>query len=140
MSAELLAKWPQLAAYRDRPVIVGIRPEDVEEVQPISSLPSKIGGRVEVKELMGRSAHLHLSIDAQTAVTDATLEVQADVEGVDSVDELGDPRGAVKGETDFTAIVEAHSAASEGTRVEIGFDQMKLYFFDPASGAGLRHM
>jgi multiple sugar transport system ATP-binding protein len=133
---EAIARWPPLASYRDRRVVVGIRPEDVASVGHGNGLPS-LPGRVQIREVLGRFALVHAVVDARPAVTAETLEVQADVEGIEDVEDVALTQEG-QSEAAFTAMVEARMPIAEGERVEIGIDARRLYFFDPATGASLR--
>ena len=138
LPAELVAKCPRLASHVDQTIVVGVRPEDVLSVGRANGRTANLSGRVDVREVMGRVAQVHAAVDARPAVTEATLEVQADVEGVEDVDDLAVPGQALVGQADFTAIVDAQDPIRPGDAVEIGIDPTKLYFFDPRTGAGIR--
>jgi multiple sugar transport system ATP-binding protein len=56
--------------YIDRPIIMGIRPEDIHDPHflPPEIIPQPVDGQVEVTELMGNEIQLHITTGDQTFV------------------------------------------------------------------------
>jgi multiple sugar transport system ATP-binding protein len=135
LSDELLAARRGLAAYVGRDVIVGIRPEDLEDaaLEPDASPESRLRGRLRLREALGSEIIAHIAIDARPAVTDEVRELAEDV---------GDDRRAeVDPESLSHAVIVgrfgARSRAVEGEDVEAVVDTRSLHFFDPETGLGI---
>src|SRR5207302_1618275 len=59
---------PALAGYVDKPIVVGIRPEEMEDGGVAGTQPGRmLNGTVELVEPLGSDLVTHISIDAQEA-------------------------------------------------------------------------
>jgi multiple sugar transport system ATP-binding protein len=130
LGEEVLAGRPALRGYEGRPVILGIRPEDLEDAALAPDTPAerRITGMVELREALGSEIMVHFTIDARPALTEDVKELARDVG-----DEL---------ETDATTATlvgrfGARSGVREGETAEVAVDTRALHFFDPESGAGI---
>ena len=79
---------PALKDYEGRDVILGIRPEDLEDAELEPDRDQTLDGEVELTEALGSEIMVHFSIDAPPAITDEVRELQEDA-GTD--DGLGAP-------------------------------------------------
>jgi multiple sugar transport system ATP-binding protein len=131
VDAALLARRPALAAYDGRDVILGIRPEDLEDAAVAGDAPPsrRLRGRVALREALGSEIMMHLTIEARAAVTDEIRELAEDIGGQAPVSEH--PQTAMVGR------FSARSGAKAGETVEIVVDTSGLHFFDPDSGLGI---
>jgi multiple sugar transport system ATP-binding protein len=129
LGEETLATHPALRAYEGRTVIVGIRPEDLEDAALAPDTPSdrRIHGEVVLKEALGAEIMAHFNVDAPPAITEDVRELAADI-------------GEEVTETPHTTMVGrfgARSKVSEGQNAEVAVDTRSLHFFDPDTGAGI---
>jgi len=129
LGEETLATHPALRAYEGRTVIVGIRPEDLEDAALAPDTPAdrRIHGEVVLKEALGAEIMTHFNVDAPPAITEDVIELAADV-------------GEEVTETPHTTMVGrfgARSKVSEGQDAEVAVDTRSLHFFDPDTGAGI---
>jgi multiple sugar transport system ATP-binding protein len=69
LPSSLLELRPGLAAYVGRPLVIGMRPEDIEDAdqQPPRPISWRLNSTVELVELLGSDTILHFSLDAQHA-------------------------------------------------------------------------
>jgi multiple sugar transport system ATP-binding protein len=132
---ETVAARPDLEAHVGRDVILGIRPEDVEDVALAGDVPPerRLRGNVELREALGSEILVHLRVDAPPARADAIRELAED---------RGDERAiAGEGAEDNRALVVARfgarSRVHEGEAVEAAVDTRSLHFFDPENGLGI---
>ena len=119
--------------WRDRPVIVGIRPEDLhgprDEEQPArrrSCRRRSTGSRRSAPSLL-----VYFPVDAPPAKT-AGIAAATGERGLDEVPLIGHA-GAW-----FCAAFEPRSGVRAGDQVEVAVDGGRLHFFDPESEASVR--
>jgi multiple sugar transport system ATP-binding protein len=67
----LLSARPGLAEFENREVIVGIRPEDLEDAMLVGDAPAerRLRGRLELREALGSDVLVHLALDARPSPT-----------------------------------------------------------------------
>jgi multiple sugar transport system ATP-binding protein len=133
---EVLDARPGLAAFDTRTVILGIRPEDMEDAALVSgsTADSRISVPIELREGMGSDIYLHFSVDAPPVLTEDTRELASDI-GEKAVEELHEQ--ATERRSTHIARVSPESRASVGKSCELHVDLRKLYFFDPATGRSI---
>jgi multiple sugar transport system ATP-binding protein len=124
---------PALRAFEGKTVVVGIRPEDLEdaEVAGESHEGKRIGAEVEIREDMGSEVYLHLAVDAPPVDAEELRQAVGD-EAVEAAEMRARERG-----TPFIARVDRTTRAREGQRIELAVDTRHLHLFDPATGAGI---
>jgi multiple sugar transport system ATP-binding protein len=132
---ETLSQRPGLRAYEGRQVILGIRPEDLEDAALVSdSDPDKrIRGKVLLREALGSEIMVHFSVDAKAAVTEETQELAKDV----GAEGLGEGGPLAEGGTMMVGRFGARSRVKEGDETEVAVDTRALHFFDPETGLGV---
>jgi multiple sugar transport system ATP-binding protein len=125
-----------LAAYAGRRIILGIRPEGLEDatIEHGGGAEQQLTARVELREALGSEIVLHLRVDATPAHTDETRELARD---------MGDERAAVGAAADdassavVVARVDRRSRALEGDEVRLAVEPDALHFFDPETSLGI---
>jgi multiple sugar transport system ATP-binding protein len=134
LSPELLDKRPALKGYEGRQVVLGIRPEDLEDAAIKTDVPSehRLRGKVELTEALGSEIMAHIEVGARPALTDEVREL---------AEEAGDERAALGTEeavhTTMVGRFSPRSQVQEGDTVEIAVDTSSLHFFDPETGLGI---
>jgi len=115
----------------DRDVIIGIRPEHVEDaaLAATNGKPT-LEAPVTLAEPMGAQVVVHLEVDCPPVVTRDTVELARDA-GVEG-GALADPVGS-----SFTACLTARTSATRGRALRLAVDPSSLYFFDPETEAAL---
>ncbi|MCW2996656.1 MAG: transporter related protein, partial [Solirubrobacterales bacterium] len=129
----LLDDHPDLAAFEGRPVVVGIRPEDLED--PATARDehegSMLEGTVELREALGSEIMVHLAVDAPVAATADVAELAEDA-GVPAPTGAGaDRRATVVGR------FSPRSRVRPGDATQVAVDTRSLHFFDPETGLGI---
>jgi multiple sugar transport system ATP-binding protein len=124
---------PRLEEYEGRDLVLGIRPEALEDAALANGAPSdrRLHGTVELREGLGSEIVVHLAVKARPAVTDDVRELAADIGEEPPV---GDAEG---GETTIVGRFDAHSRVQEGETAEVAVDTAELHFFDPETGLGI---
>ena len=131
---ETLSARPALRDYEGREVILGIRPEDLEDAALEPDIPTDrvITGVVELTEALGSEVMVHFSVDAPAAITDEVVELQEDAGA-----ETTGPAQQEGGRAIMVGRFGARSKAGKGEQVRIAVDTRALHFFDPETGLGI---
>jgi len=117
---ELVAERPALLAYEGKDVVLGIRPEDLEDAAFIAEVrPGRtLEGVCSLREALGSEELLHFPVAAEAN------------EGV--------PIGPLEGKyAMLLARVDPQSKMREGDRLRLVADTKRLHFFDPATGRAI---
>jgi multiple sugar transport system ATP-binding protein len=129
---ETLSAHSGLRDFEGREVVLGIRPEDLEDAALAGDVPNgrRLKGKVDLTEALGSEIMVHFSIDAKHAITDEVRELAEDV-GVQQLDETGSDSATLVGRFG------ARSRVRLNTEVEVAVDTRALHFFDPQTGLGI---
>ncbi len=120
---------PELAAFDSKRVILGIRPEDLEDASVAGAAAGRtIASVVDIREDLGAEVLVHFGI-AGPPVRGEDVEAALGEEALEATSESARQQGAL-----FTARVARESRAREGEKIELAVDTSRLHFFDPASG------
>jgi multiple sugar transport system ATP-binding protein len=132
---ETLNARPALKEYEGKRIILGIRPEDIEDVALVSDAPAdkRLKGMVELREALGSEIMVHFRVDARPAETEDTKELAEDVHG----DAAAAPPQPESGEAIIVGRFGARSRVKEGETTEAAVDTRALHFFDPDTGLGV---
>ena len=134
ISPETLKVRPGLAAYAGRELVLGIRPEDLQDVELATDTPAdrRLRGTTSLTEALGSEIMVHFSIQARPAMTEDVRELAQDV---------GDDRAASQlAAADSAMLVGRFGARSRvraGEALEVAVDTRSLHFFDPETGLGI---
>jgi multiple sugar transport system ATP-binding protein len=134
LSSELLDKRPALKGFEGKLVVLGIRPEDLEDAAIETDAPPdhRLKGKVELTEALGSEIMVHIGVGARPAMTEEVRELAED---------LGDERAAAESEeaaqTTMVGRFSPRSQVNEGDAVEVVIDTSSLHFFDPDTGLGI---
>ncbi len=137
LDEETLSVRPALTDYVGKRVVLGIRPEDIEDAALLPDSPTdrRLTGHVELREALGSEIMVHFRVDASAAETEDTRELQEDVHGTAEAAETAPQSG------EHGAIIVgrfgARSHVREDQDVEAAVDTRALHFFDPDSGLGI---
>jgi multiple sugar transport system ATP-binding protein len=129
----LLNRRKSLRDYLERDVILGIRPENLEDASLVSQPgPGRfIDVKVGIAEPLGAEMIVHFEVDAQPVRTKDTDELERDVEG----EPVRRDHTVAEGEhATFTARLLPKTEARDGTSLRLAVDVDELYLFDADSG------
>jgi multiple sugar transport system ATP-binding protein len=113
---------------RQRRVIVGIRPTDLQDGDAADRALPRLRVPVEVVEDLGAESHVIFAIDAPRVLADAVQAAQATAEPEEGV-LLADDRRSL-----FTALLDGYRLIAVGSEIELAIDPQRLHFFDPPTG------
>jgi len=130
---ETLAAHPDLPKYVGRSVVLGVRPEDLEDAALApGSDGHRLHGHADLTEALGSEIMVHFTIKARHAITEDVRELAQDVGDERAVSQLA--------ESDTATLVGRFGARSRvrpGQDVEVAVDTRSLHFFDPETGLGI---
>jgi multiple sugar transport system ATP-binding protein len=135
LDEDVLGERPALEGYVDRRVIVGIRPEDMEDAELRTDVPPdrRIATQVDLREDMGSEVLVHFSVDSPPVLTDDAKELMEalghDVEELETT--------SAEQRSTFIAKFDADTHAQEGSRIQVYVDVRGLHFFDPGTGVSI---
>jgi multiple sugar transport system ATP-binding protein len=115
----VLSSRPGLIRFEGRRLILGIRPEDIEDAgfgegEPLQAV-------VDIREDMGSEVFVHFGIGGKAVV------------GEDVRAAVGDDAADVKGGS-WVARVDRDTRATERNGLDLAVDNERLHFFDPETG------
>jgi multiple sugar transport system ATP-binding protein len=133
---QVVSKRPALTRYEGREVVLGIRPEDLEDASLVGEAPAdrRIPVTVDLREALGSEVVIHFSIEAPIVLTEDTRELAVDV-GAEAVADLEERAQAST--SVFVAQLSPRTQAREGDRLELVVDTERMHFFDPETGLGI---
>jgi multiple sugar transport system ATP-binding protein len=133
LPSEALGARPGLRAYGGKDVVVGLRPEHIEDAALVADPPAdrRLRGTVELTEALGSEIVAHISVDAKQALTEDVRELAEDL------GERIEAEAEEEGGTTMVGRIGARSRLRAGETAELVVDTGALHFFDPATGAGI---
>ncbi|HEY9555486.1 MAG TPA: sn-glycerol-3-phosphate ABC transporter ATP-binding protein UgpC [Acidimicrobiales bacterium] len=138
LPATFVAEHEALRAHLGQTIVLGIRPEDMEDaaLEPDAPAERRIRSVVELREALGSDVLVHCSIDAPPAMSKDAQELAAEIDQ-STVDQTRERASA--GTTTLIARLNPRTAVHKGDPVELVVDTERLHFFDPASGSNICH-
>jgi multiple sugar transport system ATP-binding protein len=136
LPAELLAERPALEERAGQTVVVGIRPEHLEDaaLSPDTPPERRLRGTVNLREALGSEIMVHFTTDAKPATTQDVRELAEDMDAAIARD-LDAEESATQ--TVMVGRFGARSRLRTGDTAEVALDTSALHFFDPDSGLGI---
>jgi multiple sugar transport system ATP-binding protein len=131
-----LAAHPALQSYEGRQIILGIRPEELDDIslQPDAPTGHRLRGVVELREALGSELMVHFTVEGtRPALTDDVKELALDAGAVGDAPGLESKgSGAL-----FVGRFGARASVEEGKPVEVAVDTRNLHFFDEDTSQGI---
>jgi multiple sugar transport system ATP-binding protein len=133
LGADAFASRPALERFDGRRLILGIRPEDMDDAALVRDVPegSRISAVVDIVEDLGSEAYVHFGVKAPP-VRGADVQAAVGAEAIEATEEHTRRKGSL-----FVARVDRATRAREGEPVEIAVKTDRLHFFDPETGLGI---
>jgi multiple sugar transport system ATP-binding protein len=128
---DVLGVHPGLASYEGREIVLGIRPESLEDASlDETGHGARLRGHAILREALGAEVLVHFTVEARQAVTSEVRELAEDVGDDRALVQLGSgsPQATLVGR------FSPRTRIREGDRVEAAVDLHALHFFDSESG------
>jgi multiple sugar transport system ATP-binding protein len=130
------AARPALEGYVGRRVVLGIRPESLDDaaLEPDTPLESRIKGVLVLREPLGHEIVAHFEVDAPPALTEDVRELARDV------GQEGKVRAAADDGTARTTMVGRFGPRSKvrnGDVIDVAVDTSSVHLFDLDTGLGI---
>jgi multiple sugar transport system ATP-binding protein len=136
LAPQALELHPALQQYVGRTVVMGVRPENVEDPTIATEMPTdqRLRGKLMLREALGSEIIAHFEIEAPPVLTADTRELAEDIGTTHHYEaHTRNPSGTSK----LVGRFNARTLVREGQTVEIAVDTRALHFFDVDTGLGI---
>jgi multiple sugar transport system ATP-binding protein len=130
---EVLSARPDLKRFEGKPLILGIRPEDLEDAELASEAPAdrRFSAQIDIREDMGSEVYVHFGSGGRP-VRGKDVAAAIGEEAIEATEAQTKGKGSL-----FVARVGRTSRAREGGKVDLLVTTPRLHFFDPETGLGI---
>jgi multiple sugar transport system ATP-binding protein len=134
----LLAYRPRLREYVGKRLVVGIRPENLEDsaLEPDTPDDQKLRGVVVLREPLGSEIVAHFTVAAPPALTEDVRELARDV-GQESAVKTAVAEAEDENETVMVGRFGPRSRITSGDTIDVAVETGALHFFDLETGLGI---
>ena len=131
----VLSNRPALKDFEGKNVVIGIRPEHLEDASLATDIPAgrRLSGEVALTEALGSELIVYIKSDAAPAFTEDVKELARDAGATE-------PQAAALSEDGGATLIgrfNSRSRVRNGERTEVAVDTEGLHFFDPETGLGI---
>jgi multiple sugar transport system ATP-binding protein len=128
----MVARRPDLERYDGRRLVLGIRPENIQDERYAGLEPEgrRLRAQIELLESLGSEILAHFNVDAPPVLTEDTRELARDREETDKLEGRVSERIST-----FVAKLDPRAAAQVGDTVQLVVDTSRLHLFDPDDGS-----
>jgi multiple sugar transport system ATP-binding protein len=126
----VLSARSALATFEGRRLILGIRPEDMEDAS-LGGDGERVSAVVDIREDMGSEVYVHFGVGGKP-VRGEDVEAAVGQEALEATRAQAEQKGNV-----WVARLDRGTRAREGEKVELAVDTDRLHFFDPETGRGI---
>jgi multiple sugar transport system ATP-binding protein len=129
----LVEARPALRQFEGKRVILGVRPEDLEDAAMADGAPEdrRISAVVDIREDMGSEVFVHFGVGAPP-VRGKDVQAAVGAEAVEATAEQAKKQGSL-----FVARLGRGTRARERDRIDLLVTPDRLHFFDPETGRGI---
>jgi multiple sugar transport system ATP-binding protein len=128
----LLERCPRIETYEGRRVVLGIRPESIQDERYAGLDPQgrQLRATIDLVESLGSEILAHFAVDAPPVLTEDTRELARDREETDKLEGLVQERVST-----FIAKLDPRARPQPGATVALVVDTAQLHLFDPEDGS-----
>jgi multiple sugar transport system ATP-binding protein len=131
---EMLAARPALRRWEGKRVILGVRPEDMEDASLVAEAPAdrRISAVVDIREDMGSEVFVHFGVHAPP-VRGEDVAAAVGEEAIEATEEQARQKGSL-----FVARIDRATRVHEGDPIELLVTTKRLHFFAIETGEAIR--
>jgi len=135
LAPEALKLHPALPQYVGRTVVLGVRPENLEDATIATEMPTdqRLRGKLMLREALGSEIIAHFEIEAPPVLTEDTRELAEDVGTAHKYEAHTRDQSRT---SELVGRFNARTQVREGQTIEIAVDTRALHFFDIDAGLG----
>jgi multiple sugar transport system ATP-binding protein len=135
LAADVLERRPALAGFLGRSLVLGIRPENLDDaaLKPDAPAGSRLRGPVVLVEALGSELIVHFTIGAPPVLTEDTRELAQDI-GADHHPAL---QGPLQQNSKLVGRFSSQSHVQKDQSIEVAVETTALHFFDIETGLGI---
>ena len=136
LAPEALKLHPALPQYVGRTVVLGVRPENLEDATIATEMPTdqRLRGKLMLREALGSEIIAHFEIEAPPVLTEDTRELAEDVGTAHHYEAHARNQSTT---SKLVGRFNARTQVREGQTIEIAVDTRALHFFDVDTGLGI---
>jgi multiple sugar transport system ATP-binding protein len=128
----ILALHQALPSYEGRQIVLGIRPESLEDASLAEAVDgARLRGRATLREALGPEVLIHFTVEARHPITSEVRELAEDVGDDRALEQLAGSAATLVGRFD------PRTQIREGDALEAVVDVRGLHFFDVESGTAI---
>ncbi len=133
LGEQVLEARPGLQSFVGKPLILGIRPEDIADASLAGDVsPGRtIAADVDIREDMGSEVFVHFGVGGRP-VRGEDVQAAVGEEAVEATEVKTRTQGGL-----WVARVDRESRAREGERIDLFVSVRRLHFFDPENGSAI---
>ncbi len=122
---------PALSDFEGKRVILGVRPEDIDESDGAGAADRRLPAVVDIREDMGSEVYVHFGVKGPP-VRGEDVKAAVGAEAVEATAAQAEKKGSL-----FVARLNRGTRAREGERIELTVNTEQLRFFDPETGRAI---
>ena len=138
LEPSMAERRPALSGFEGRQVVMGIRPEDMEDAALAGERAEGRGLSIvcDIREDMGSEVYVHFNVPGEPVASKEVVEALVTDAPEDAEARLAAERARGAG-ISFVARLERETQARERQSLELEVDVTRLHFFDPDTGLGI---
>jgi multiple sugar transport system ATP-binding protein len=138
LDSATLDRRPALSRFEGRRVVVGVRPEDMEDAEILRKASEDSGMSVicDIREDMGSEVYVHFNVAGDPVTAKEVVEALV----VDAPEDQETRQAAQRARgagVSFVARLDRNTRAREREQLELGVDVTRLHFFDHETGLAI---
>ena len=136
LAPEALELHAALRQYVGRAVVMGVRPEDLDDAALAAQMPTdqRLRGKLMLREALGSEIIAHFEIEAPPVLTADTRELAEDVGTAHHFEAHTREQSTT---SKMVGRFNAHTEVRVGQTVDVAVDTRALHFFDVETGLGI---
>jgi multiple sugar transport system ATP-binding protein len=130
---DVLSARPALQQFDGKRLILGVRPEDLDDAALVGDVPEdqRISAVVDIREDMGSEVFVHFGVGGK-AVRGEDVAAAVGEEALEATMQQAEKKGSL-----WVGRIDRESRAREGEKLELAVTTKRLHFFDPETGRGI---